>query len=39
MSKVREFYPNCLLSLAVLTDATFIKAIESLSDWSKLGIY
>ncbi|KAL5475016.1 hypothetical protein EMCRGX_G027061 [Ephydatia muelleri] len=39
MSKVRELYPNCLLSLAVLTDATLIKAIESLSDWRKLGTY
>ena len=39
MSKVSELYPNCLLSLAVLTSATFIKAIESLSDWRKIGIY
>ena len=38
MSKVSELYPNCLLSLAVLTNVTLIKAIESLSDWRRLGI-
>ena len=39
MSKVSELYPNCLLFLAVLNNATLIKAIESLFDWRKLGIY
>ena len=39
MSKVSEMYPNCLLSLAVLNNAALIKAIESQSDWKKLGIY